>query len=78
MQQGAFDPVVDGCEGVFHTASPILPRNSISDPQVHLLASLLAFLYLLLLHIYIYIVPICHNPLLNGLSRQQWEWISPQ
>ena len=33
LDEGSFDPVVDGCEGVFHTASPV--HFSASDPQVH-------------------------------------------
>lgn len=35
LDEGSFDHVVDGCDGVFHTASPVL-FSSISDPQVHL------------------------------------------
>lgn len=33
MEEGSFDSVVDGCEGVFHTASPVLLESS--NPQVH-------------------------------------------
>ncbi|KAK9913041.1 hypothetical protein M0R45_036867 [Rubus argutus] len=36
LEEGCFDPVIDGCEGVFHTASPIL-LSSI-DPQAELIA----------------------------------------
>ncbi|KAK9913039.1 hypothetical protein M0R45_036865 [Rubus argutus] len=36
VDEGSFDPVVDGCNGVFHTASPVL-LSSISDPQAQLL-----------------------------------------
>ena len=32
-EEGSFDAAVDGCEGVFHTASPIL--LSVTDPQVN-------------------------------------------
>ncbi|XP_057499487.1 cinnamoyl-CoA reductase CAD2-like isoform X3 [Actinidia eriantha] len=32
LDEGSFDPVVDGCEGVFHTASPV--QFSVSDPQL--------------------------------------------
>ncbi|KAK2993817.1 hypothetical protein RJ640_027695 [Escallonia rubra] len=32
LEEGSFDAAVDGCEGVFHTASPFLP--SATDPQV--------------------------------------------
>ena len=32
LEEGSFDPIVDGCEGVFHTASPVLV--SVTDPQV--------------------------------------------
>ena len=33
LEEGAFDPVVDGCEGVFHTASPV-SLSPTGDPQV--------------------------------------------
>lgn len=33
MEEGSFDSVVDGCEGVFHTASPNFLKSS--NPQVH-------------------------------------------
>ncbi|KAG5537027.1 hypothetical protein RHGRI_024463 [Rhododendron griersonianum] len=32
MEEGSFDSVVDGCEGVFHTASPVLLESS--NPQL--------------------------------------------
>jgi hypothetical protein len=32
LEEGSFDPVVDGCHGVFHTASPVLQPST--DPQV--------------------------------------------
>ena len=32
LEEGSFDPIIDGCEGVFHTASPVLV--SVADPQV--------------------------------------------
>ena len=32
LEEGAFDSVVDGCDGVFHAASPV--TLSPSDPQV--------------------------------------------
>ncbi|XP_078446606.1 NAD(P)-binding Rossmann-fold superfamily protein [Wolffia australiana] len=35
LEEGSFDEVVDGCEGVFHTASPFF--NTVTDPQVELL-----------------------------------------
>ncbi|XP_068658409.1 phenylacetaldehyde reductase-like [Aristolochia californica] len=35
LQEGSFDAAVDGCEGVFHTASPVYFR--VTDPQVELL-----------------------------------------
>ncbi|KAM5552187.1 phenylacetaldehyde reductase-like [Rosa sericea] len=39
LEEGSFDPVVDGCEGVFHTASPVLlsstnPQAELIDPAV--------------------------------------------
>ncbi|KAJ6984788.1 hypothetical protein NC653_022941 [Populus alba x Populus x berolinensis] len=36
LEEGAFDPVVDGCEGVFHTASPVSFSPN-DDPQVDLI-----------------------------------------
>jgi hypothetical protein len=33
VEEGSFDSVVDGCQGVFHTASPAI--LAASDPQVH-------------------------------------------
>ncbi|KAK6928863.1 NAD-dependent epimerase/dehydratase, partial [Dillenia turbinata] len=38
LKEGSFDSVIDGCEGVFHTASPVIifPK----DPQVRPLLSL--------------------------------------
>ncbi len=33
MEPGCFDNVVEGCDGVFHTASPVLFKD-ITDPQV--------------------------------------------
>ncbi|CAL5370679.1 unnamed protein product [Camellia sinensis] len=35
LEEGSFDPIVDGCEGVFHTTSPV--HFSVSDPQVELI-----------------------------------------
>ncbi|KAG5238463.1 cinnamoyl-CoA reductase family protein [Salix suchowensis] len=36
LEEGAFDPAVDGCEGVFHTASPV-SLSPTDDPQVDLI-----------------------------------------
>lgn len=33
MEEGSFDSVVDGCEGVFHTASPCVLQ--VNNPQVY-------------------------------------------
>jgi hypothetical protein len=38
LEEGCFDSVVDGCVGVFHTASPV--SLEASDPQVHLITFL--------------------------------------
>ncbi|KAJ0039020.1 hypothetical protein Pint_23950 [Pistacia integerrima] len=35
LEEGSFDSVVDGCEGVFHTASPV--TMSANDPQTELI-----------------------------------------
>ena len=34
LEEGSFDPVVEGCDGVFHTASPV-NLGVVKDPQVH-------------------------------------------
>lgn len=36
VEEGSFDPVVDGCESVFHVASPVLLGTNI-DPQADLI-----------------------------------------
>ena len=41
LDEGAFDSVVDGCIGVFHTASPFY--HNIKDPQVLFFLSLIAY-----------------------------------
>ena len=33
LEEGCFDSVVDGCQGVFHLASPVFVMAN--DPQVH-------------------------------------------
>ncbi|CAJ2678800.1 unnamed protein product [Trifolium pratense] len=35
LEEGSFDSVVEGCDGVFHTASPV--RFVVNDPQVELI-----------------------------------------
>lgn len=35
LEEGAFDAIVDGCEGVFHTASPFY--HAVTDPQAELI-----------------------------------------
>ncbi|KAK8702713.1 hypothetical protein V6N13_021054 [Hibiscus sabdariffa] len=35
LEEGCFDSIVDGCQGVFHTASPVL--FSATDPQAELI-----------------------------------------
>ncbi|XP_057991731.1 phenylacetaldehyde reductase-like [Hevea brasiliensis] len=35
LEEGSFDAAVDGCEGVFHTASPVL--FAVTDPQAELI-----------------------------------------
>jgi hypothetical protein len=32
LVEGSFDSIVEGCDGVFHTASPV--RFVVNDPQV--------------------------------------------
>ncbi|KAF7833714.1 cinnamoyl-CoA reductase 1-like [Senna tora] len=33
LQEGSFDSAVEGCEGVFHTASPCVDNSKLKDPQ---------------------------------------------
>ncbi|GMN53645.1 hypothetical protein TIFTF001_022786 [Ficus carica] len=35
LEEGSFDPVVDECEGVFHTACPVF--STVTDPQAELI-----------------------------------------
>ena len=41
LEEGSFDSAVDGCQGVFHTASPVI--LTASDPQVHPVLLFIAF-----------------------------------
>ena len=41
LEEGSFDSAVDGCQGVFHTASPVI--FTVSDPQVHPVLLFIAF-----------------------------------
>lgn len=34
LEEGSFDAGVEGCDGVFHTASPFY--YAVTDPQVHI------------------------------------------
>ncbi|KAL1555262.1 phenylacetaldehyde reductase-like [Salvia divinorum] len=36
LKEGSFDSVIDGCDAVFHTASPVILDN-VNDPQVELI-----------------------------------------
>jgi nucleoside-diphosphate-sugar epimerase len=36
LEQGSFDQAVEGCDGVFHTASPAFEKN-LTDPQAQLI-----------------------------------------
>ncbi|KAL5063129.1 hypothetical protein RYX36_024866 [Vicia faba] len=35
LEQGSFDSIIHGCDGVFHTASPV--RHAVDDPQAELI-----------------------------------------
>ncbi|KAI5419797.1 phenylacetaldehyde reductase [Lathyrus oleraceus] len=37
LEQGSFDSAVEGCDGVFHTASPVRFRFVVDDPQAELI-----------------------------------------
>lgn len=39
LEEGSFDTAIEGCHGVFHTASPVLISASATDPQVCLFSS---------------------------------------
>ena len=41
LDEGSFDSAVDGCQGVFHTASPVI--LTANDPQVHPILLFIAF-----------------------------------
>ena len=41
LEEGSFDSAVDGCQGVFHTATPVI--LTASDPQVHPVLLFIAF-----------------------------------
>ena len=38
MEEGSFDSAISGCQGVFHTASPV--DFNVIDPQVHVIPPL--------------------------------------
>ena len=38
LEEGSFDSAIDGCQGVFHTASPFY--HDVKDPQVCVCLSL--------------------------------------
>lgn len=48
IEEGSFDSVVNGCDGVFHTASPV--SLSVTDPQVQILFICLCFRVILGAH----------------------------
>ncbi|XP_062115502.1 phenylacetaldehyde reductase-like isoform X2 [Humulus lupulus] len=37
MEEGSFDSAINGCDGVFHAASPVLDSSSTVDPQAELI-----------------------------------------
>lgn len=43
LEEGSFDSIVDGCDGVFHTASPV--SLSVNDPQVNYSLAIMDVLY---------------------------------
>ena len=47
LEEGSFDSIVEGCVGVFHTASPFF--LAVTDPQVHHPFCLLVLLLLKLI-----------------------------
>ena len=53
LEEGSFDSLVDGCKGVFHTASPVI--NYSADPQVSVTLKLNDECHIIWKHIYIYI-----------------------
>ena len=49
LEEGSFDSAIVGCDGVFHTASPVI--HSANDPQVKTVIQTLIYT---LIYIYIY------------------------
>jgi hypothetical protein len=49
LEEGSFDSIVEGCEGVFHTASPFY--HDVKDPQVNT-AYLITVIFLIYLRLY--------------------------
>ncbi|GLT84205.1 hypothetical protein SLE2022_024510 [Rubroshorea leprosula] len=37
LDEGCFDSILDGCEGVFHTASPVISSSTVTDPKAELI-----------------------------------------
>lgn len=47
MEEGSFDDAILGCQGVFHTASPVLPHPSNSDPKVYMYVLFCTYKYII-------------------------------
>ena len=62
LEEGSFDSIIDGCEGVFHTASPFY--HDVKDPEVHSISLFFSF--------YIWIVSIFFLPLLTSHVVVKW------
>lgn len=50
MEEGSFDSAISGCDGVFHTASPLL--FTVTDPQVILLFLLVVVVIVLVVKLF--------------------------
>ncbi|GLT84207.1 hypothetical protein SLE2022_024520 [Rubroshorea leprosula] len=37
LDEGCFDSILDGCEGGFHTASPVISSSTVTDPKAELI-----------------------------------------
>ena len=44
LEEGSFDSAIEGCVGVFHTASPV--SFDVKDPQVHACTYITIYIFL--------------------------------
>ncbi|KAH9694209.1 tetraketide alpha-pyrone reductase 1 [Citrus sinensis] len=66
MDEGSFDDAINGCQGVFHTASPVLKPSS--NPKACLINQLLPRKHAYYIYIYIYIYTHTHTYIYINIS----------